>query len=55
MFFLLTSTLLLVVGLPFAFFVSGHGQAYLDYGPIISAILLLLFLLMALNNDRRRR
>ena len=55
MLFVLVSTLLLVVGLPLAFFSLGHGQAYLDHGATISAILLLVFLVMTLINDRRRR
>jgi hypothetical protein len=55
MLFLLTSVLLLVIGLPLALFAAGYGQAYLDYGPVISGILLLLLLMLDFLKLRRRR
>ena len=55
MLFLLTSVLLLVIGLPLALFAAGYGQAYLDYGPAISGVLLVLLLMLDFLKLRRRR
>ena len=55
MFFLLTSILLLVIGLPAALFSAGYGQVYLDYGPLISSVVLILLLMLDLLKHRGRR
>ncbi len=46
MLFFLGSVLFLVVGLPLLFFMLGEGEAYVTWGPWISAIALMLWLLM---------
>lgn len=43
----------LVVGLPLLFFVLGQGEAYVTWGPWISAIALMLWLLMDVDKIRR--
>ena len=53
MLFFLGSVLFLVVGLPLLFFVLGQGEAYLTWGPCISAIALMLWLLMDVEKIRR--
>ncbi|WP_420939300.1 hypothetical protein [Aeromonas veronii] len=53
MLFFLGSVLFLVIGLPLLFFVLGHGEAYVTWGPWISAIALMLWLLMDVNKIRR--
>ena len=52
MFFLLTSILLLVIGLPAALFSAGYGQVYLDYGSLISSVVLILLLMLDLLKHR---
>ncbi|WP_279491458.1 hypothetical protein [Aeromonas veronii] len=53
MLFFLGSVLFLVVGLPLLFFVLGQGEAYVTWGPWISAIALMLWLLMDVEKIRR--
>lgn len=53
MLFFLGSVLFLVVGLPLLFFVLGQGEAYVTWGPWISAIVLMLWLLMDVEKIRR--
>ena len=53
MLFFLGSVLFLVVGLPLLFFVLGQGEAYVTWGPGISAIALMLWLLMDVEKIRR--
>ncbi len=53
MLFFLGSVLFLVVGLPLLFFVLGQGEAYVIWGPWISAIVLMLWLLMDVEKIRR--
>ena len=53
MLFFLGSVLFLVIGLPLLFFVLGHGEAYVTWGPWISAIALMLWLLMDVDKIRR--
>ncbi|MFC3913354.1 hypothetical protein ACFOSS_07750 [Pseudaeromonas sharmana] len=55
MLFLLTSTLLLVIGLPVICFSTGWGELYLDYGPLISAVILIIMLMLDLMKQQRRR
>lgn len=53
MLFFLGSVLFLVVGLPMLFFVMGQGEAYVTWGPWISAIVLMLWLLRDVEKIRR--
>ncbi len=53
MLFFLGSVLFLVVGLPLLFFMLGQGEAYVTWGPWISAIALMLWLLMDVEKIRR--
>ena len=53
MLFFLGSVLFLVVGLPLLFFVLVQGEAYVTWGPWISAIALMLWLLMDVEKIRR--
>lgn len=53
MLFFLGSVLFLVVGLPLLFFVLGQGEAYVTWGPWISAIALMLWLIKDVNTLRR--
>lgn len=53
MLFFLGSVLSLVVGLPLLFFALGHGEAYVTWGPWISAVVLMLWLLKDVTNIRR--
>jgi len=53
MLFFLASVLFLVVGLPLLFFMLGQGEAYVTWGPWISAIALMLWLLMDVEKIRR--
>ncbi|MNH64385.1 hypothetical protein E4185_07185 [Aeromonas media] len=53
MLFFLGSVLFLVVGLPLLFFMLGEGEAYVTWGPWISAIALMLWLLMDVEKIRR--
>ena len=53
MLFFMGSVLFLVIGLPLLFFVLGHGEAYVTWGPWISAIALMLWLLMDVDKIRR--
>lgn len=55
MLFFLGSVLFLVVGLPLLFFMLGEGEAYVIWGPWISAIALMLWLLMDVEKIRRGR
>jgi ABC-type Co2+ transport system permease subunit len=55
MLFFLGSVLFLVVGLPLLFFMLGEGEAYVTWGPWISAIALMLWLLMDVEKIRRGR
>lgn len=53
MLFFLGSVLFLVIGLPLLFFAFGHGEAYVTWGPWISAIALMLWLLRDVDRIRR--
>ena len=53
MLFFLGSILFLVVGLPLLFFMLGEGEAYVTWGPWISAIALMLWLLLDVEKIRR--
>ncbi|BEE15890.1 hypothetical protein JD499_16015 [Aeromonas enteropelogenes] len=53
MLFFLGSVLFLVIGLPLLFFALGHGEAYVTWGPWISAIALMLWLLRDVDKIRR--
>ena len=55
MLFFLGSVLFLVVGLPLLFFMLGEGEAYVTWGPWISAIALMLWLLVDVEKIRRGR
>ena len=55
MFFFLSTVLSLVFGLPLLFFIMGEEQEYIDYGPTISGVLLVLLLLLDQLRLRRRR
>ena len=55
MLFFLGSVLFLVIGLPLLFFVLGQGEAYVIWGPWISAIALMLWLLREVDKIRRGR
>ncbi len=52
MLFFLGSVLFLVIGLPLLFML-GHGEAYVTWGPWISAIALMLWLLLDVDKIRR--
>lgn len=51
MLFFLGSVLFLVVGLPLLFFVLGQGEAYVTWGPWISAIALMLTVPWSLGKE----
>lgn len=53
MLFFLGSVLFLVIGLPLLFYMLGHGEAYVTWGPWISAIALMLWLLLDVDKIRR--
>ncbi|MFM4704702.1 hypothetical protein [Aeromonas bivalvium] len=53
MLFLVGSVLLLVIGLPLLFFLLGQGEAYVTWGPWISAIVLMLWVLRDIGKIRR--
>ncbi|GAA4495011.1 hypothetical protein [Pseudaeromonas paramecii] len=50
MWFFLSSTLLLVIGLPLCLFLAGYGELYLSYGPLISGVVLMLMLMLDLKS-----
>lgn len=53
MLFFIGSVLFLVIGLPLLFYALGQGEAYVTWGPWISAIALMLWLLKDVTNIRR--
>jgi hypothetical protein len=53
MLFFLGSVLFLVIGLPLLFYLLGQGEAYVTWGPWISAIALMLWLLADVEKIRR--
>jgi len=55
MWFFLSSTLLLVIGLPLGLFLAGYGDIYLDYGPLISAVVLMVMLMLDLKSGPGNR
>ena len=55
MFFFLSTVVSLVFALPLLFFIMGEEQEYIDYGPTISGVLLVLLLLLDQLRLRRRR
>ena len=55
MFFFLSTIVSRVFGLPLLFFIMGEEQQYIDYGPTISGVILVLLLMLDLLRQRRRR
>ena len=55
MFFFLSTVVSLVFALPLLFFIMGEEQQFIDYGPTISGVLLVLLLLLDQLRLRRRR
>ena len=55
MWFFFSSTLLLVIGLPLCLFLAGYGDLYLSYGPLISAVVLMVRLMVDLKSGPGKR
>lgn len=53
MLFFMGSVLFLVIGLPLLFYALGEGEAYITWGPWISGIALMLWLLKDVASIRR--